>query len=211
MGEQHNLIDWLMDKETIMPRLNMRLLTAERQYVDLSSEKSGEFMASNLKYFAHSGDEAKFYALSLWAVCDPDTERGRALLYDALDFYEAKSMIRLAPVLQSVDSGVNLIKKAVVYALENLPYDQARSFVKKILREKTFKELKSGQKKFAEIDAKDIDLSGIDEKIANVKIDEVLKRHAEFIRDTIGFSSSLNIGIVANSWVCIFLILFRKF
>jgi len=184
-----------------MPRLNTRLLTNDRNYVYLSSEKSGEFMASDLKYFKHADDEAKFYALSLWAVCDPDTERGRALLYDAINFYEMKAMIRLAPLMQSVNSSSNLIKKAILYALEKMPYEQARTFIKRILREKTFKELKSGQKKFAEIDAKDLDLSDIDEKINAIEIDEVLKRHAQFIRDTIGFGPEQNAGIVDNIWL----------
>ena len=39
-----------------------------------------------------------------------------------------------------------------------MSYEQARTFVKRILREKTFKELKSAQKKFAEIDGKDLEI-----------------------------------------------------
>jgi UDP-glucose:glycoprotein glucosyltransferase len=38
-GQLHdsmNLLDWLMNKDNIMPRLNPRVLSQQRQYIDLS-------------------------------------------------------------------------------------------------------------------------------------------------------------------------------
>jgi hypothetical protein len=48
----------------------------------------------------------------------------------------------------------NLIKKAIIFALEKLGSEQARLFIKKIVKEKLYDELKNKNKKFSEIQLK---------------------------------------------------------
>ncbi len=46
--------------------------------------ESKEFL-QNFKYLSNHEDELAL--LTLWAVSDPDTEKGRQLLYDSVNFY----------------------------------------------------------------------------------------------------------------------------
>lgn len=43
LDDSRNIMDWLMDRETIMPRLNPRILTQERQYLVVSDLGLWEF------------------------------------------------------------------------------------------------------------------------------------------------------------------------
>jgi hypothetical protein len=46
------------------------------------------------------------------------------------------------------------MKQAITYALQNLKSEQARVFIKKILKEKLFNELQNGAKKFSDVQVK---------------------------------------------------------
>lgn len=101
-----NLMDWLMNRDDIMPRLNNRILSQDRDYLSVNDfgikktrikntyfiienflffkdETSKEFF-HNIKYLNNEQDP--LMPLTLWIVCDPDTEKGRQLLYDAINF-----------------------------------------------------------------------------------------------------------------------------
>jgi hypothetical protein len=43
-------------------------------------------LIQNSKYLSH-GNQNELASLSLWIVCDPDTESGRQLLLDAVEFH----------------------------------------------------------------------------------------------------------------------------
>ena len=114
--------------------------------------------------------------LTLWVVCDPDTEKGRQLLYDSINFYvkieikfnkltltktisflkeSSKINSRLALIVQkSSKSSDDLMKKAVLFALENLRPKEANKVIKKMLRETSFNEIKSKKKTFTQLDLK---------------------------------------------------------
>jgi UDP-glucose:glycoprotein glucosyltransferase len=153
--ENHNIVDWLMTKDVIMPRLNPRILTPTKQFIEFNSfDADTEAFVNNIKYLKQSGGKDKLHSLSIWTVCDPDTEQGRALVADAVEFFESNVNTRLAMLFQSMGSETTLMKKAILYALENFENDVAIGFIKKITKEKVFDDLLQSKKSFDQIEVK---------------------------------------------------------
>lgn len=89
-------------------------------------------------------------------MCDPDTEKGRQLVYNAINFYESsKITTRVALIVQkSNESKDDLIKKAILYAMNNLNKKQSFMLIKRLLKEKNFNDLKSGKKTISNLEFK---------------------------------------------------------
>ena len=201
--DKTNLLDWLMNKETIMPRLNPRVLTLERNYLDTKVFDATNIL--DLKYMQNENEA--MHPLTLWIVCDPDTALGREFLYEAINFYESSKIgTRLAIILQkstqnSAQSN-DIIKKALFYALNNLKQNKANTFIKKILREKSFNELKQNKKTVSQLDIKETsDINDLDNLIASFEIDSIVKAHDEFLKNYTPFKDSDSLGLFANGWV----------
>jgi UDP-glucose:glycoprotein glucosyltransferase len=212
-GQLHdtsNLLDWLMTKDNIMPRLNPRVLFQERHYIDLN-ENNREFL-SQVKYI--SSDKEYFHAITLWVVCDPDTEKGRQLLNDAIYFYDSsKEQVRVALVMQkSTSSADDTIKKAISYALDSsLNQKQSFSLIKRILKEKAFNELKSGKKTLSQLEFKDLGIEeDLEMRVNEYDLQNVLAQHRGFLESSSPFKTSESIGIIANGWVSLENFLFTK-
>lgn len=200
LTDSMNLMDWLMNKDNIMPRLNPLVLSQERQYIEID-ESSLDFL-SNIKYI--SSVKEPFHPLTIWVVADPDTEQGRQLLSDAIYFYDSsKESIRVALLMQkSTKSSDDIVKRTIAYALKNLNSAQAFTFVKRILKEKTYSELKSGKRSLNEIDFKDLDLDqSFADKIKEFDIDTVIREHQTFLQARTPFKSSDHRGLIVNGWV----------
>ncbi|CAF0964391.1 unnamed protein product [Brachionus calyciflorus] len=161
INDRTNIMDWLMSKDVIMPRLNPRVLSQDREYLTINelSDKHKNYV-KNLKYLTES-DKNDMHLLTLWLVCDPDTERGRQLLYDAINYHESSKMsTKLAFILVKTtdDSTQNsdLIKKVIDYSVNNLNPRQAYKLIKQVIREKNFNDLKSGKKTLDQIEIKKV-------------------------------------------------------
>ncbi len=198
-GDLHDsidLLDWLMNKEEIMPRLNPRILSPDRHFLALN-----EFIPdlSALTYLSSTNDALT--PLTLWQVSDPDTPAGRQLLSDSLTFCQSSRInARLAVFLQKTPNNPDMFKKAIGYAITNLNSAQAVKFITKILRESAYTALKSGAKKFAEV-LKELDIANIDEEISSFDIESLLASHSSFLSAHTPFKSPTDTGLVANGWV----------
>jgi UDP-glucose:glycoprotein glucosyltransferase len=198
-----NLLDWLMNKDNIMPRLSPRILAQDRQYVDLTSPSAQVFAQSNMKYILN--DKEAFHPFTLWMICDPDTQKGRQLLNDALYFYDSsKESIRVGLIMlesSTYKSDNDLIKKSIHFALNNLNQKQSFTFIKRLLKEKNYNDLKSKKVQISDIDFKDIsnaiDFEKSIEKVADLEAN--LEKNRAFLASlNLPFKNS---GIIANGWV----------
>jgi UDP-glucose:glycoprotein glucosyltransferase len=153
LNEHHNVVDWLMGKDVIMPRLNPRILSTTKEFVNINGfDADADAFVSNLKYLKQSGLD-KFHSLTIWAVCDPDTEQGRMFLSNAVEFFDSNQNTRLGILFQSTGQN-SLIKNAILYALDNFHGDEAIGFIKKIIKENIFDELIKSTKTFDQIEVK---------------------------------------------------------
>lgn len=213
-----NLMDWLMSKDVIMPRLNPRILAQERDYLNINElQARDKKFVSGLNYLADDENEA--HLLTLWLVCDPDTEIGRKLIYDSMDFHESSKMKTKLAILMQKSQDSDLIKKIIDYSLNNLNKKIAYKLIKTVLREKNFVGLLSGNFTLKEIKIKvnflfrflklnlkkkkkDFELD--DEFVAKVIAHDVtstVREAREFLVESTPFKNSKHVGLLANGWV----------
>lgn len=191
-----DLINWLMAKDTIMPRINPRILTNERQYLDIGgfNDESINFL-NNLKYISHDDNNKSFNSMSLMIVCDPDDQQGRQLLSEALSFYETRKNVRLSPLIYGKDSN-GLMKKAIFYALDSFSPQKASIFISKIVNKNTnsFSGIKLDGRdgKFGVAD------ENLDQVIRDYDISSHLAQHRAFISKNINYFDR---GLIVNSWI----------
>lgn len=144
LQDSMNLLDWLMDREEIMPRLNPRILSPERQFLSVN-----EFIGDVEQFVYFSTVKADVNPLTLWQVSDPDTEQGRQLLLDSVSFYQSsKVSTRLAVFLQRSTGSEDLFKRAVGYAIVNLKDSQGAKFISKCMKENVYQVIVKLLKKF---------------------------------------------------------------
>ncbi|XP_028968483.1 UDP-glucose:glycoprotein glucosyltransferase 1 [Galendromus occidentalis] len=152
--EDDNVIDFLMTRENVMPRLNERILNAPDKdlttfvslvgretdidassLAELSSADMGASFAAKLKYVG----QAKLSPLSVWVVADLESERGREIFGQALEHLENSHDARFAFIYHNKDHKVG---ELVESALDSLRPTEATSFLTKLFR--NWKEIESG-------------------------------------------------------------------
>jgi len=196
LTDSMNLLDWLMNKDEIMPRLNPRILNPQRNFLALN-----EFVPelNTLTYITKSSDSLN--PLTFWQVSDPDTNTGRQLLLDSLTFQQSSNInSRLAIFLQKRSEESDVFKKAIGYAITKLDSVHAVKFITKILRESVYLSIQSGAKLFSEV-LKEQDIPNLDEEINNFDIKSLLAAHRSFLSTHTPFKDPSHVGLVANGWV----------
>lgn len=196
-----NLLDYAMDREVIMPRLNPRVLNMAREYLQINEmKKPAQDFVKNIKYLVKNPD---MNSLTLWIVCDPDSAKGSEFLNEAISFSESSKLsTRLGILLKrSAKSNGDQIKKAIFYALNNFDKKTSLSLIKKIIKEKAFNDLKKNKKTFQELNISELSDQDVLEKLNNFNIDAVVKEHEEFLNGQTQFRDSEHNGLIANGWI----------
>ncbi|WAR27836.1 UGGG-like protein [Mya arenaria] len=119
LHEGHNILEWVMEKDHVLPRLNSRVLNGPSKTLDL---------CENI-------DDSKVYALSLWLVVDLQTSEGRSLAYAALKRLKHSNDMRLAFIFnpEAPSTGKVDINKAAHVAVNTLSNTLAKSYVTKLV------------------------------------------------------------------------------
>ena len=153
INDNTDMMDWLMSKDVIMPRLNPRILAPERDYLNINEfkEKDKKFI-DRLNYLADENSD--LHLLTLWLVCDPDSERGRKFIYDAMDYHESSKIKTKLAILMQKSEQFDFIKKIIDYSLNNLSQKSAYKLIKNVLKEKNFNGLRTGNITLKEIKIK---------------------------------------------------------
>ena len=94
------------------------------------------------------------------------------------------------------------IKKAISYALGSLNQKQSFTFIKRILKEKAFNELKSGKKTLGQLELKGLGVEDdLEKQVNEFDLQSELTHHREFLESSSPFKTSQAVGIIANGWV----------
>lgn len=218
LHDGHNILEWLMEKDNVLPRLNSRVLSGPSKTLDLSenietglTDDIGTFelltakdmcavIANSIKYF-YRNDESVIYPVSVWLVSDLQTEAGRSLAYAAVKRLKHSNDLRLgflsnaaAPSEGKVD-----INKAVHVAANTLSNTLAKNFITKLVKEENFQDLQTGEKTL-----KDLEVHGMDMKAYlkayDKQTDDFLKVHRLFAERVLDFGPSQR-GLVTNGQV----------
>ncbi|XP_071084353.1 UDP-glucose:glycoprotein glucosyltransferase 1-like isoform X2 [Haliotis cracherodii] len=212
-----NVLDWLMEKDNVLPRLNSRILSTAAKSLDLSENIDSEIlhdtatfsmmnardmasiMADNMKYLTRREEEA-LRSVSMWVVADLETTQGRQLMYNAIKHLKSSADMRLSMIFNPSSANQdNKLNKAVYTALTTLSGNIAKSFITKLVKEENVMEMKAGTKKLV-----DLEVHGMDMKTylaaLNKQGDTFLKSHRAFAQKVLLFEETAR-GIITNGKV----------
>ena len=163
LHDNHNTLEWLMEKEHVLPRLNSRVLTPTTTTLDLTENiDAGVFedpemfemmtpkdmsgvMAGNMNYLRRN-EEDSLSSVSMWIVLDLDTAQGRDLAYAAIRRVKHSHDLRVGFIFnkdKADDIKVD-VNKAVYVAIKTLPLSHAKNYVTKLVKEENYKGLQDG-------------------------------------------------------------------
>uniref|UniRef100_A0A0A9Y4P1 UDP-glucose:glycoprotein glucosyltransferase n=2 Tax=Lygus hesperus TaxID=30085 RepID=A0A0A9Y4P1_LYGHE len=191
LKDNDNVIDYLMNRPNIMPRLNDRVLsTSKSKYLTLTKFANPtirNLMDGKLNYVS-SKSHKKVHLISNWIITDLETDRGRALYLNALNHMSGSSGMRTALIINNAnpEADKNLVNKAVLCALSQVNGDKVTKKIKNILENAN--DVAKGLKGLKDFNLDDTCLK---------TVDETLISHEIFIADGIGFPRGAR-GIVSN-------------
>ena len=171
LHDGHNTLEWLMEQDHVLPRLNSRVLTPPTTTLDLTENiEAGIFddpetfellttkdisgiMAGNMKYLRRN-EEDSLSAVSMWIVCDLHTAQGRDLTYAAIRRLKHSHDLRVGFIFnKNKPDNVKVdVNKAVYGAIKTLPLSHAKNYVTKLVKEENFKSLQDGSKTLEDLE-----------------------------------------------------------
>ena len=171
LHDGHNTLEWLMEQDHVLPRLNSRVLATPTTTIDLteniessifedpesfalmtSKDMSG-IMAGNIKYLRRS-EEDSLNAVSMWIICDLHTAHGRDLAYSALKRLKHSHDLRVGFIFNK-DKPENVkvdVNKAVYVGVNTLPLSQAKNYVTKLVKDENYQALQDGSKTLEDLE-----------------------------------------------------------
>ncbi|XP_074391732.1 UDP-glucose:glycoprotein glucosyltransferase 2 isoform X4 [Zonotrichia albicollis] len=166
LDDNVNAVDFLMDQNNVVSRINPSILGAERRYIHfrstpvpfnvedfstfsfLDSQDKSAVISDNMKYLIKK-DEDALYAVTLWIVADFDKPAGRRLLADALKSLKTSSHARIG-ILNNPSSKIKedntAIARGILAAFLTQNNSNLKSFLSKLSKEETAKSLAAGTK-----------------------------------------------------------------
>lgn len=223
LRDSDNVLDFIMDRPNIMPRLNERILTVNSaNQIDLmqtvtSVEESippqvfsllgtsdqTALIISTMRYFSPR-KQSKTYFLTNWVVADLSFEcpSGRLLLSAALKQMKTSGAVRLGFIAnpKSLEAN-NYLNQLVLAALKILPSDEATTLIMKLLDSETFiQSLKVGTKKVTDLGLSGIDLAAVAAAVETKPIKDSMERFSMYVERTLGLKKG-DRAVVSNGRV----------
>ncbi|XP_005100215.1 UDP-glucose:glycoprotein glucosyltransferase 1 [Aplysia californica] len=198
VNDRTDIMEWWMERDNVLPRLNSRVLAPPAFRVDLTGSAgedrvsapalAAELSAKDLTSAISDGlvyltkrEEESVRPVTMWVVADLETSHGRELMYNAIKHVKVSNDLRLSVVFNSLTTKIdnNSINRAVWVALRTLPMPLAKSLVTKLVKEDNAKALLAGTKTLQDLEVHGMD---IDKYIADLSAQntDFLKVHGQF-------------------------------
>jgi len=216
LTDSMDILDYLMQRENIMPRLNHRILSSSTSPVialaghqeaglsldtfsGLDKRSMGATMANHLPYLVgkESSKISKLRMVTVWVVVDLETPVGRAVAKSAVSHVKSTNQMRVGFIHNTPNPG--MISKAAEAAVRNLGSSAACSLLSKILKEDTAKKLMDGKKKLADYDIPGVEMNDFIKQMDELD-EELFKIHRIFVKNVLAFDES-KIGMITNGKV----------
>ncbi|XP_014254817.1 UDP-glucose:glycoprotein glucosyltransferase [Cimex lectularius] len=194
LSDTDNVVDYLMERPNIMPRLNERILTTTKsKYLSLTKftdQSILDLIDKHLFYGSSKKGQGKrsVHFLSNWLIVDLTTEQGRNLLANSLEQIEGNSKVRTSLIINQKEPGYKNINKIALSVLMQ-GSEKVGSTLRQILNDHSL--IESGSKTFSDYGVKEVD---------EPKVEWVLKFHAQFVKDVLDFQPGKH-GVVSNGRV----------
>ncbi|XP_031416124.1 UDP-glucose:glycoprotein glucosyltransferase 1 isoform X2 [Clupea harengus] len=198
----HDVVDFIMNQPNVVPRINSRILSTSRQYLDLSNtnnhfiddyarfhfldtREKNTAVANSMNYMTKK-DDGIIRPVTFWVVGDFDQPSGRQMLYDAIRHMKTSNNVRLGMInnpSENPTSESSVFARAIWAAMQTQSANNAKNFITKMSKEETAKALDGGA------DITDFAVGGMDVSLfksaySTPKVDFLLS-HAAYCRDVL--------------------------
>ncbi|KAL2076561.1 hypothetical protein ACEWY4_027843 [Coilia grayii] len=202
LGSSHDVVDFIMNQPNVVPRINSRILSTSRQYLDLSNtnnhfiddyarftfldtREKNTAVANSMNYMTKK-DDGIIRPVTFWVVGDFDQPSGRQLLYDAIRHMKTSNNVRLGMINNPSEKLTNegsIVARAIWSAMQTQTANNAKNFITKMAKEETAKALYAGS------DIADFAVGGMDVSLFKSAFDgpkvDFLLSHAAYCRDVL--------------------------
>ncbi|KAM7111131.1 UDP-glucose:glycoprotein glucosyltransferase 2 [Molossus nigricans] len=215
LNDQTNAIDFLMDKNNVVPRINPLILYTERQYLNListsvtadvedfstffflDSQDKSAVIAENMYYLTQE-DEDIISSVTLWIIADFDKPSGRKLLLNALKHMKTSFHSRLG-VIYNPTSKINeentAISRGILAAFLTQKNSFLRNLLRKLAKEETATAIYSGDK-IKTFLTEGMDKNAFEKKYNTVGVN-IFRTHQLFCQDVLNLHPG-EMGVVSN-------------
>ncbi|KAF6116852.1 UDP-glucose glycoprotein glucosyltransferase 1 [Phyllostomus discolor] len=202
LTHDQDVVEYIMNQPNVVPRINSRILTAEREYLDLTvtnnffvddyarftaldSQGKTAAIVNSMNYLAKK-DDSFIRPVTFWIVGDFDSPSGRQLLYDAIKHQKSSNNVRIS-MINNPSEDINYentqISRAIWAALQTQTSNSAKNFITKMAKEETAEALAAGAD-IGEFSVGGMDFSLFKEVFESSKMDFILS-HAMYCRDVL--------------------------
>ncbi|XP_072111746.1 UDP-glucose:glycoprotein glucosyltransferase 1 isoform X1 [Mobula birostris] len=222
LNNDHDVVDFIMNQPTIVPRINPRILSSEREYLSLSatandgvddysrfallkSEEKSAAVADSMSYLSKRGissreiyDDKYIRPLTFWIIGDFDDSSGRQLLYESLKHLKSSNNLRIGLINNPSNEPTKentVIARAIWAALNTQSVNNAKNFITKLTKEETAKALAEGTD-IMEFAVGGMENAAFKEMFESVSLDFILS-HSSFCKDVVKLNKGQN-AIISN-------------
>uniref|UniRef100_A0A6Q2ZGE8 UDP-glucose ceramide glucosyltransferase-like 1 n=1 Tax=Esox lucius TaxID=8010 RepID=A0A6Q2ZGE8_ESOLU len=158
LATDHDVVDFIMNQPNVVPRINPRILSTARTYLDLSNTNAyarflfldtrdkSTAVANSMNYMTKK-DDGYIRPVTFWIVGDFDRPSGRQLLYDAIRHMKTSNNVRLGLINNPSDSPSaenSRVARAIWAATETQTANNAKNYITKLAKEETAEALETG-------------------------------------------------------------------
>ncbi|XP_077205462.1 UDP-glucose:glycoprotein glucosyltransferase 1 isoform X1 [Paroedura picta] len=210
LSNDQDVVEYIMNQPNVVPRINSRILMADREYLDLTatnnffvddfarftfldSKDKTAAIANSMTYLSKKGmsskeiyDDSFVRPVTFWIVGDFDKPSGRQLLYDAIKHQKSSNHVRIGFINNPSEDPASentVIARAIWAALQTQTSNIAKNFVTKLTKEENAKELKAGAA-ITEFAVGGMDMDTFEDAFQSPKVDFLLS-HAMYSRDVL--------------------------
>lgn len=202
LATDHDVVDFIMNQPSVVPRINPRVLSTSRTYLDLSdtnnhfvddyarfstldTKEKSTAVANSVNYMTKK-DDGYIRPVTFWVVGDFDEPSGRQLLYDAIRHMKTSNNVRLGMINNpSADPSADTsrLTRAIWSAMQTQSANNAKNFITKMAKEETAAALEKG------VDIGEFAVGGMDVSLFKSAYDspkfDFLLSHAAYCRDVL--------------------------
>ncbi|XP_023565444.1 UDP-glucose:glycoprotein glucosyltransferase 1 isoform X2 [Octodon degus] len=202
LSHDQDVVEYIMNQPNVVPRINSRVLTAEREYLDLTasnnffvddysrfsvldSQGKTAAIANSMNYLTKK-DDSFIRPVTFWIVGDFDSTSGRQLLYDAIKHQKSSNNVRISMInnpSKEISYEHTQISRAIWAALQTQTSNSAKNFITKMVKEDTSEALAAGAD-ISEFSVGGMDFSLFKEVFESSQMDFILS-HAVYCRDVL--------------------------
>ncbi|KAM6178250.1 UDP-glucose:glycoprotein glucosyltransferase 2 [Rhynchocyon petersi] len=214
LNDKTNVINFLMDRNSIVTRLNSFILNTEPQYLNLiptsvtadvedfatffflDSQDKSSVIAKNMHYLTQEDDIIS--SVTFWIIADFDKPSGRKLLFDALTHMKTSVSARLGVIYNptsKITEENTAISRGILTAFLTQKNKYLRHFLRKLTKEKVATAIYSGEKIEAFL-IKEMDKNVFVKKYNTIGVN-IFRTHQLFCQNVLKLSPG-EIGIVSN-------------